>query len=85
MRQLNFIPSPAENVEYEARNCISLCLNLSHFNAFDYYIRWVPQVSVRPIPLLQLPRLVPVFRIGKPFTQALFGEVPWVRCSTFSR
>src|SRR5271170_7960037 len=52
MRQREFIPAPAKSVQHEARNGILLCpSHHAQFDAYYFYIRWVPEVSVMSISL----------------------------------
>jgi predicted restriction endonuclease len=45
MKDRGFVPAAAKGVEHEPRNGIQLCkLHHGLFDAYCYYIRWMPEV-----------------------------------------
>jgi hypothetical protein len=52
MRSRSFIPLQAKSVGHEARNGMVLCMNHRYaFDAYFFYIRWMPEVCSSFIPI----------------------------------
>lgn len=89
LKTRGFIPSQCKSVEHETRNGILLCCNHHRiFDAYKFYIRWVPDVRSH-LPTLAPPyyfkfadarfvsRTAPPIYSHKPLGVILNGTVPW--------
>jgi hypothetical protein len=80
---MGFVPSLAKSVEHEPRNGISLCdSHHSDFNAYAFFIRWVPSVSLNSKVIgIFLLSIAPCLCIHKLLPGKNPGEISWENSS----